>query len=173
MNESIMFVQNWLIEGEIITHHVDEILWYFKPCYPQNTILPSENTPAFVGCIALTNRRLIIIEQNKWFPIPEWYSVTGIASLSERPPKYKKDRKGFDYPYQALLTLYSGIILVLESPKDKVEERGRNISTLLVNALFRLNSGHQAGHIFSEYIEQYEEQRRRNNDYQPKRDNNS
>jgi len=170
MNESIFFLQKWLSEGETITHVVEDIFWQLESCYPVFHQLPNHGKPSSYGSIVLTNRRLIIIDRNATKPTepPIWYSVNGIASLSERPPRhYNKD-----WPYQASLALYSGVILVLETPKDLIDERGKILSTFLVNAFFQLNSGQQAGLLFREYAEQYEEEQRRkqDDDYRRKQD---
>ena len=154
MNKLISYVSNWLVEGETITLSVEDILWSFKSFYPVATSLSNDN-PSAAGSVVLTNRRLILLEGNNSTAVPRWYSVTAIASLAERPPLWNKN-----WPYQAQLALYDGRILVLETMKDNVEQRGKTLSALLAEALLRLGSVQFSVDLLAKYAAASKEEKK-------------
>jgi hypothetical protein len=144
MNKLIAYVSKWLAKDETITFSVEDIFWSFKSFYPIPTSLTNEN-PSTAGCVLLTNRRLILLEGNNSTATPRWYSVTNIISLSERPPLWNKN-----WPYQAQLVLGDGKILVLETMKDNVEQRGKALSALVVEALLSLGANQSTANLLAQ-----------------------
>ena len=154
MNKLIAYVSNWLAEGEKINFSVEDILWSFKSFYPIPTSLTNEN-PGTAGCVVLTNRRLILLEGNNASATPRWYSVTNIVSLSERPPLWNKN-----WPYQAQLVLGDGKILVLETMKDNVEQRGKALSALVVEAMLSLGANQFNANPLAQYAAANKEEKK-------------
>ena len=145
MNKLIAYASKWLAKDETITFSVEDILWSFKSFYPIPTGLTNEN-PGTAGCIVLTNRRLILLEGNNSTATPRWYSIANIISLSERPPLWNKN-----WPYQAQLVLGDGKILVLETMKDNVEQRGKALSALVVEAMLSLGANQSTMSLLARY----------------------
>jgi hypothetical protein len=145
MNKLIAYVGNWLAKDETITCSVEDIVWSLKSFYPIPTGMTNES-PNGAGCVMLTNRRLILLEGNNATAAPRWYSVTHILSLSERPPLWNKN-----WPYQAQLILGDGKLLVLETPKDNAEQRGKSLSALVVQALLSLGAGQPSAGLLAMY----------------------
>ncbi|HEY3342549.1 MAG TPA: hypothetical protein VGK81_11045 [Anaerolineae bacterium] len=145
MNRLISYVSNWLAEGEKITFSVEDLMWSLKSFYPIPNGLSNEN-PGTAGCLVLTNRRLILLEGNSSTATPRWYSVTNIISLAERPPMWNKN-----WPYQAQLILGDGKILVLETMKDNVEQRGKALSALVVEAMLSLGANRFPENLLARY----------------------
>lgn len=161
MNKLIAYVSKWLAKDETITFSVEDIFWSFKSFYPISTSLTNEN-PGAAGCIVLTNRRLILLEGNNSTATPRWYSVTNIISLSERPPLWNKN-----WPYQAQLVLGDGKILVLETQKDNVEQRGKALSALVVEAMLSLGANPFATTLLAQYAASKEAEKKERRDDAP------
>jgi hypothetical protein len=154
MNKLIAYASKWLAKDETITFSVEDILWSFKPFYPIPTSLTNEN-PGTAGCVILTNRRLILLEGNSSTATPRWYSVTNIISLSERPPLWNKN-----WPYQAQLVLGDGKILVLETMKDNVEQRGKALSALVVEAMLSPGANQSTANLLAQYAAANKEEKK-------------
>ena len=154
MNKLIAYVSKWLAKDETITFSVEDILWSFKSFYPVATSLTNEN-PGTAGCVVLTNRRLILLEGNNATATPRWYSVANIISLSERPPLWNKN-----WPYQAQLILGDGKILVLETMKDNVEQRGKALSALVVEAMLSLGANQFNANLLAQYAAANKEEKK-------------
>lgn len=155
MNSNTSFVQSWLNENENTISCVEDILLNTGDWADAGDLRGAASTPPIRGGLILTNRRLIVVFYNNTPKLPPmWYSVASIAGLRERPPGYVAG-----WPYQARLTFYSGAQLVCETLKDKPEERGKELSRFLVQALMSLDSAPKVGSQVAEYIE---EEKRRN-----------
>jgi hypothetical protein len=154
MNKLIAYVSKWLAKDETITFSVEDIFWSFKSFYPIPTSLTNEN-PGTTGCVILTNRRLIVLEGNNTIATPRWYSVTNIISLSERPPLWNKN-----WAYQAQLVLGDGKILVLETMKDNVEQRGKALSALVVEAMLSLGANQSTMSLLAQYAAANKEEKK-------------
>lgn len=132
MNSDITFVQNWLIPNEQVISYVDEVL--FDDHHGSEFLTGNDINPTHGGSLILTNLRLIIIFGDKKNS-PIWYSATHILGLKERPPRYIAD-----WPYQASLILRSGMMIVFQTPKDRIDERGKELSMFLNTTLMNLGS---------------------------------
>ncbi len=164
MNNNIAYVEKWLADDETIMSYVDDVRWDAESWSHVSLVEPGAGTPSQWGSLVLTNRRLIVILRDnsaislgKKEGIPCWYSVTSIASLTERPPGWGRP----EWPYRAKLTLYSGVVLNLETLKDRIDERGKELSRLLVKAFTQLDSTPKAGALFAEHVE---DEKRRSSD---------
>ena len=162
MEDTNVPLQNWLADDEKILTKVDNILFKVLGWSQADNIFLDADTPIPTCSLFLTNHRLIISDSK--VRASKWYSVTGIAGLSERAPGYAHDNKGRPWPYQARLTLYSGVVLILETPKDNIEARGRELSKFLVAALVRLSPNSNMESSVAAHLEEdrrQEEERRR------------
>jgi hypothetical protein len=166
MNKLISYVSNWLAAGEKITFSVEDLVWSFKSFYPTPNGL-SNDSPGTAGCLVLTNRRLILLEGNSSTAMPRWYSVTNIISLAERPPLWNKN-----WPYQAQLTLGDGRILILQTMQDNVEQRGKALSALVVEAMLSLGAHQLSENLLAKYAATSKEEDKKQHEDSVSFDNN-
>ena len=149
-----------LVANEILLDTAEGILYQLYPAYPSHTRMPNYYRPINNGDLVLSTRRLIFVSQG-------WrFSITGIVSLSERPPMMPKKH----YPYQAVLVSQDGMIIVIETLTDNLEARGDSLSAFLTKAFLQLATNAQTSQLVQSYAHQVEEERRRNNYDSPGRE---
>ena len=138
----------------------DDIFFDIKDWSSSQGIFGS-NSAYTAGRLILTNSRLVLVKlySNERL-VSGRFSFTSIAGFSERPTNDLIPK----YPYQAHLILFSGQILIIETPKDNIKKREQELSNFLLKAFLLFGNPLNAHLMATVNLEKVreEEERRRN-----------
>jgi len=138
-------------------------------------VMPTENymglympSKKFNGAMALTNHRIIA----SWEETSECVRtlhIPSINNITERPLRSDKP----SWPYQAILMLSGGLVLITQTQKPN-EEQAKQMSSLLNEAAIRFGANRDdtgsLAAIISYEVEKARQQSSRDDDYQKKKE---
>ena len=128
MTYTPIFDNNYLAQNETILYEIDDV--YYDFAFRSYDLFHNFDSSINKCRLITTNLRLIIVDTPSYNPSNRWISFNRIFGFSERPDFYNNSK----WPYQASLILNPVNLLVLETNKDNMEQRGLELSKFLLNA---------------------------------------
>jgi hypothetical protein len=148
-----------LLDGEEMIMISQEIYFYLTSSLgsggwsPERYVMTDQSTPSWSGRLVLTNQRLILL--HKWNNYR--FSFPGIIALSERFVSPNKN-----WPYQAIMFLSGGLFLIVETPKDNIVAREKDLVPLLNRAIVMFGKGEgDSSYLGNAKGYQWQEEKRR------------